>query len=96
MKKSYMISVVGASVLGAGAVSYFLMNDGQKARIKSTFDKFINKQQDGEDNTLEKAGNPEQLEIRDYADIENAKMVSEGSQYGIHYYNEVQEESPYF
>lgn len=41
---------------------------------------------------LEEAGIPDQLDRIDLAQIENAKMVSEGSQYGVNYYNEIQEE----
>lgn len=42
--------------------------------------------------TLEEAGIPDQLDRADLAQVENSKMVSEGSQYGVHYYNMYQEE----
>ncbi|WP_163970690.1 hypothetical protein [Oceanobacillus halotolerans] len=37
--------------------------------------------------TLLDAGIPDQIPVEDEAQMENAKMVSEGSQYGVHYYN---------
>lgn len=42
--------------------------------------------------TLEKAGIPDQMDINDETQMENAKMVSEGSQFGVHYFNEFAEE----
>jgi hypothetical protein len=92
MKKRYIISAVGASMLGAGAAGYFLMNDQQKSKIKDTMKQFTGKNDSG--TTFERAGYPDQLDERDYADLENAKMVSEGSQFGVQYYNERQEELP--
>ncbi|MGM8364265.1 hypothetical protein ACLIBG_02165 [Virgibacillus sp. W0181] len=41
--------------------------------------------------TLEQAGKPDQIESEDHAQLENAKMVSEGSQFGVQYYNEAKE-----
>lgn len=93
MKKRNVITAVGASVLGAGAASYFLMNDDKKSKLKDTVMNMMNKQSAVE-TTFEKAGQPDQLDGRDISDLENAKMVSEGSQFGVQYYNEKQGENP--
>lgn len=42
--------------------------------------------------TIEKAGIPDQMDVETAAQLENANMVSEGSQFGVHYYNEIAEE----
>lgn len=41
--------------------------------------------------TLEKAGEPSQIENKDEADQENAEMVAEGSQFGVQYFNHLPE-----
>lgn len=38
--------------------------------------------------TFKKAGAPDQMEGTDLAHLENSKMVSEGSQFGVQYFNE--------
>ncbi|MCM3741137.1 hypothetical protein M3210_12740 [Oceanobacillus luteolus] len=93
MRKRNIITAVGASVLGAGAASYLLMNDERKSKIKDKINNFMNKQ-DNEELTFEKAGHPDQVDARDIADLENSKMVSEGSQFGVQYYNEKRGETP--
>lgn len=85
MKKSSIITALGASVIGASAASYFLMNDEQKTRIKERLASL-------KTTTLEKAGKPDQVPAIDETEIENAKMVSEGSQFGVQYYTEKREE----
>lgn len=37
--------------------------------------------------TFIKAGAPDQMEETEIADLENNKMVSEGSQFGVQYFN---------
>lgn len=39
--------------------------------------------------TMKKAAIPDQMEVKDIADLENSKMVSEGSQFGVQYVNEL-------
>ncbi|MGM8211883.1 hypothetical protein ACLIBH_03705 [Virgibacillus sp. W0430] len=51
-----------------------------------------NKQKKSEKSTLEQAGVPDQMEHNSLDQLENAKMVSEGSQYGVQYYNEAKTE----
>ncbi len=38
--------------------------------------------------TLSMAGAPDQVEQTELDDLENSKMVSEGSQFGVQYFNE--------
>lgn len=49
---------------------------------------------DNEPDNLELAGIPDQLkkENEKLEQLENAKMVSEGSQFGVQYYNEIKED----
>ncbi|ALX47349.1 hypothetical protein [Lentibacillus amyloliquefaciens] len=95
MKKRYMASAAGA--VGAGIAGYFLRN-GQsrekvKVQLKTAADKIKNgKNEKDAESTLEDAGAPDQTRSKDAAQMENSKMVSEGSQFGVNYYNEVKEE----
>lgn len=74
MNKRQLLIASGIGVLGAAAVSFFI-NNKKEERSHSTF---------------ENAGIPDQAENPDLAQLENAKMVSEGSQFGVQYYNHVQ------
>lgn len=45
--------------------------------------------------SFERAGRPDQIprkNARDLSELENAKMVSEGSQFGVQYYNKTSKE----
>lgn len=46
---------------------------------------------ENEPSNIEQAGIPDQVEEDDLEQLENAKMVSEGSQFGVKYYNELKE-----
>ncbi|WP_153735512.1 hypothetical protein [Aquibacillus halophilus] len=76
-----VISSIGA--VGAGVVSYLVVDKKWK-KILNTFKKRSNINDDKL--PLEQAGVPE------VDNEENAKMVSEGSQFGVNYYNEVKED----
>ncbi|WP_405102460.1 hypothetical protein [Oceanobacillus sp. FSL H7-0719] len=89
MKKRNIVTAVGAGVIGAGAASYFLLNDKQKMKLK---DRITNIFGSEPASTFEKAGHPDEVANKDLADLENAKMVSEGSQFGVQYYSEKREE----
>lgn len=43
--------------------------------------------------TLLNAGMPDQMESKEIDQLENAKMVSEGSQFGVRYFNESTEDA---
>lgn len=66
--------------LGASAVlGYMLLNRKNK------------RQADKKSTLLEDAGMADQTEKIDATQLENSNMISEGSQYGVQYYNEVLE-----
>lgn len=95
MKKRYITTLLGA--VGAGAlVSYFLSDINDRESLKSNFStacqKMVGIITHNDSSTLEDAGIPGQVEGGDVAQMENADMVSEGSQYGVNYYNEVRDE----
>ena|SRR5699024_7831513 len=94
MKKRYILSAAGT--IGASAVVGYLLADKEtKAKMKSkmyTIKVMLKPNQLKTHTTLDDAGIPDQVEQEDHAQMENAKMVSEGSQFGVHYYNEVLEE----
>lgn len=92
MRKRNIVTAVSASVIGAGAASYFLMNEQQKEKVKEKMNNMKNMFSSQSASTFDKAGKPDQVDNRDLADLENSKMVSEGSQFGVQYYNEKKEE----
>lgn len=77
MKKRYLFSAIG---LGAGVLTTIVLRN-------------MFRKEGAVISTLEKAGVPDQVGENELAQLENAKMVSEGSSYGVHYYNMLQEEN---
>lgn len=74
MKKRYIIPIIGA--IASAGVSYLMKNK---------------KDNNGETTlaeTLKNAGMPDQVDSYEHDQFENAKMVSEGSQFGVQYYAE--------
>lgn len=95
LKKHYVATAVG--VVSTGLVASYLLSDKEKRnKLKAKLSDFkrgiLGESEYEYYSTLEEAGIPDQLERIDPAQIENANMVSEGSQYGVNYYNIVQEE----
>ncbi|MCD5322540.1 MULTISPECIES: hypothetical protein [Pontibacillus] len=89
MKKRWIYSAVTAA--GAGAAMYVLRDEKKRNELKeraksltTTVQNSIQKEDD-RDLPVEKAGVPE------FDHTENTKMVDEGSQFGVQYYNELQE-----
>lgn len=74
MKKRYIIPIAGA--LASVGVGYMLKgrNNSSQTTLKET---------------LTNAGKPDQVDSYEHDQLENAKMVSEGSQFGVQYYNRV-------
>lgn len=96
MKKRYVLSAVGA--LGAGVASYYLKDQQNRDKIKEAANVITSKlkqnsHSNGHDHTFESSGAPDQLDKKDLEQLENSKMVSEGSQFGVQYYNEKKEEN---
>src|SRR5699024_1879955 len=80
MKKRYMITAAMAGALGAGIIGYLTKKRRQSDEVYSTF---------------ENAGAPDESPDRSLSQLDNAKMVSEGSQFGVQYYNEKKAEQTY-
>jgi len=80
MKKRYVVPLVG--VAAAAGVTYLMRNrknEGSLDSVKTVEDSFV------------QAGLPDQVDRLDDAQLENAKMVSEGSQFGVQYFTEAAE-----
>lgn len=89
--------MTAGGLLSAGLIAgYLLLDKNDRKRLKKRFNDYkrmIFRESEYEYySTLEEAGIPDQLDRTDRAQIENSKMVSEGSQYGVNYYNQFQEE----
>ena len=79
MKKRYIVSLLGA--LASAGVGYYLKNKNEGASTQNQIvDPMVN------------AGIPDQVDNYEEAQLENSKMVSEGSQFGVNYFNEIAEE----
>lgn len=87
MKKKYLYSAGAAGVIGATVAGYFLSNKNTREKLKQRYKKYQNSIR----STFENAGVPDQSPSQDLAQLENAKMVSEGSQFGVQYYTEKKE-----
>ncbi|WP_296363252.1 hypothetical protein [Virgibacillus sp.] len=87
MKKKYLYSAGAAGVIGATVAGYFLKNKDKRDNVKRKVKNYQNSIR----STLEEAGVPDQSEDKGLEQLENAKMVSEGSQFGVQYYNENKE-----
>lgn len=77
LKKRLLFTATGL------ALGYWLKN-----RRKNSDTEFGKWDTQDIDQTIKNAGIPDQIDDYDQAQIENAKMVSEGSQYGVQYYTE--------
>lgn len=82
MKKRYIVSALGIGL--AGYVIGANMNRNNRNGKESI--------EIAEDLTFYNAGKPDQVESLELDQIENAKMVSEGSQFGVQYYNNMKEQ----
>lgn len=77
LKKRYMLPLVGAAAaLGA---TFFLKNRNSDESTTLM-------------HTLRNAGKPDEVDSLERDQMENAKMVSEGSQFGVQYYSDAKEE----
>ncbi|GAB3800005.1 hypothetical protein [Virgibacillus kimchii] len=98
MRKRYIFSAVGAAgAIGATAAGYYLKDKENREKLveqaKTMQKKFTEFRNGSSDSTFEDAGVPDQSGNKDLAQLENAKMVSEGSQFGVQYYNEYKDEN---
>lgn len=74
--------------------AYILTAIGASTLVGFVVVKLIRKNVEHNHTLLEDAGIPDQLDDQDLAQASKADMVSEGSVYGVQYYNEVKEEEP--
>ncbi|SIS38063.1 hypothetical protein [Salimicrobium flavidum] len=82
MRKRWKIALAGA--ITGGAAAYLMYDDERRTQLTEKV-KQLNSTSDSNDMPIREAGDPE-------ADnLQNAKMVSEGSQFGVQYYNELTE-----
>lgn len=92
MKKRYLVSGVGA--IGASVAGIVLKDKNKRDKImntaRDTGSKLKNR--NAKNTTLEEAGVPDESVKKDTAQLENSKMVSEGSTFGVNYYNETKVE----
>jgi hypothetical protein len=79
VKKRYVVSAIGLGVAG------YLMGTKSKNNHSSSTES----QEIDEDLTFYNAGKPDQVDDLELDQLENAKMVSEGSQFGVQYYNNI-------
>ncbi|SHF48481.1 hypothetical protein [Ornithinibacillus halophilus] len=85
MKKRYILSA-----LGVGAASYLLTNPSSRDKLKDMIQGMTTDNNLDNPSVMENAGEPDQFTNQeDLAQLENAKMVSEGSQFGVQYFNKV-------
>ncbi|WP_181348958.1 IS1 family transposase [Thalassobacillus sp. CUG 92003] len=85
MRKRWIFSAVGA--VAGGTVAYVLKDEERRNQLKEKAKRLQDNwtQPDHEDMPIEEAGKPE------LDQHENSKMVYEGSQFGVQYYNELTE-----
>ncbi|WP_182199637.1 hypothetical protein [Paraliobacillus salinarum] len=75
MRKNILFVVLGSVIL------YYVMNKETRDKGMTTVKKWLDSMKQKESFPIEEAGVPE------LDNIENAKMVDEGSQFGVEYYN---------
>ncbi|GGF12072.1 hypothetical protein GCM10010954_08400 [Halobacillus andaensis] len=83
MRKRWIISAIGAAA--GGAAAYFMKDESKRQQVVDKAKSLQGRFSKGDDMPIEEAGQPE------LSDNENAKMVSEGSQFGVQYYNDLTE-----
>ncbi|UOQ93044.1 hypothetical protein MUO14_22030 [Halobacillus shinanisalinarum] len=86
LRKRWIFTAVGAAA--GGTLAYFMKDEDNRKRVTDKAKSLqANLTQDDEqgDMPIEEAGQQE------VSNPENSKMVSEGSQFGVQYYNELTE-----
>ncbi|WP_010097919.1 hypothetical protein [Ornithinibacillus scapharcae] len=79
MKKRYVVSAIGLGIAG-----YLLGTKKSNNHGPTTEPRDLEV-----DLTFSNAGKPDQVDDLELDQLENAKMVSEGSQFGVQYYNNI-------
>ncbi|RDW17961.1 hypothetical protein [Oceanobacillus chungangensis] len=94
MNKRLLSSIGAVSAIGASVAGYYLKEKGNRQKLKQNFRNLKNKLFNTEKqySIFDNAGVPDQVPSIEHEQLENSKMVSEGSQFGVQYYNEKKEE----
>ncbi|SDJ04248.1 hypothetical protein [Salimicrobium halophilum] len=82
MRKRWKLALAGA--VTGGAVAYLMYDEERRTQLTDKV-KQLNTKEDLDDMPIREAGEPE------VDNLQNSKMVSEGSQFGVQYYNELTE-----
>jgi len=77
LKKRYMLSLIGAA---AALGTTFILKKRNRDEGTTLM------------HTMRNAGKPDEVDSLERDQLENAKMVSEGSQFGVQYYSDAKEE----
>jgi len=88
MKKRYLLYL--ATAAGAGWI-YKKRQPKDERFERLAKSKLESQNSAGLEHTLKEAGIPDQIPEKDLAQQENAKMVAEGSQFGVQYYSELKD-----
>ncbi|TGB05052.1 hypothetical protein [Halobacillus salinus] len=83
MRKRWVATAVGA--LAGGAIAYLLKDEDNRNKVVDKAKNLQGSLSSKSDMPVQEAGKPE------VSDLENSEMVSEGSQFGVQYYNELTE-----
>lgn len=83
MRKRWIFTAIGA--VAGGAAAYLFKDEDNRNKVSEKAKSFQNNFKKKDDLPIEEAGKPQ------VSDLENAEMVSEGSQFGVQYYNELTE-----
>ncbi|MCA0969415.1 hypothetical protein LCM20_02275 [Halobacillus litoralis] len=83
MRKRWLVTAVGA--VAGGAIAYFMKDEEKRGKVVDKAKSLQDSLNTKADMPVEEAGKPE------VSNLDNADMVSEGSQFGVQYYNELTE-----
>ena len=89
-KKAVLVPSIVAGAVGTAA--FLLKDEDKRDRFKQSYQRYMakmkGKTEEAEDEKLN-----EKVGYSDPEDIEDNRMVSEGSQYSVHHFNKAQEEN---
>ncbi|MFC7061341.1 hypothetical protein [Halobacillus seohaensis] len=83
MRKRWIFTAIGAAA--GGATAYLMKDESKRQKVVDKAKSIQGNFNNGDDLPIEEAGQPE------VSNPENSKMVSEGSQFGVQYYNDLTE-----
>lgn len=93
IKKSFILGILVGSAFVGTCLAKKSNRLKVKERFQGIFDRMKKRRSMPKAEYMEQIGDPGQVEFADEVLMENAKMVSEGSQYGVHYYQQMTNKS---